>query len=58
MLLLAACRHGVILAVRIPVGLTEVKVRCNAGPGSTKPLPQDEHEAVQRPLQYAADRPL
>jgi hypothetical protein len=36
--------------------LTEVKVHCNAGPGFTKPLPQDEHEAVQRPLQYAADR--
>jgi hypothetical protein len=58
MLLLPACRHGVILAVRIPVGLTEVKVRCNAGPGFANPLPQDERESVQRPLQYAADRPV
>jgi hypothetical protein len=57
MLLLAACRHGVILAVRIPVGLTEVKVHCNAGPGFAKPLPQ-EKRSVQRPLQYAADRPV
>jgi hypothetical protein len=57
MLLLAACGHGVILAVRIPVGLTEVKVRCNAGPGFAKPLPQ-EKRSVQRPLQYAADRPV
>jgi hypothetical protein len=56
MLLLAACQHGLILAVRIPVGLTEVKVHCNVGPRFAKPLPQDERESVRRPLQDAADQ--